>query len=304
MVIALDSVGHNQPKSKSALLYYHSPDSVPTFINDYYIGLMDATPKETRWVFSHGDRIPFVNFTDLPYTPWSDNKYYPVFGVPAPLLMSWPDLYFHTQLLTADNLDPAVFNRCGVTTTLAALELASAGPIEAVEMMRNVANRSLFRLGRIALNTSATSDVRVAGRRLHHIAGRDRLAVESAMVLASPSEHTQHPELAATRDALQAQIGERLEQISGWLPQVQGEQRFPDGDVVPRRLEERDPPGLAGTPYWDLHQMAEEMNARDPKMRYDSLRIIGDEIWNFADGERSVNQIADAVGAGGEARTC
>ena len=32
-------------------------------------------------------------------------------------------------------------------------------------------------------------------------------------------------------------------------------------------------------------------------MRYDSLRIIGDEIWNFADGRRSVNEIADAVGA-------
>ena len=43
--------------------------------------------------------------------------------------------------------------------------------------------------------------------------------------------------------------------------------------------------------------MAEEMHARDPKMRYDSLRIIGDEIWNFADGVRSVSDIADAVGA-------
>ena len=43
--------------------------------------------------------------------------------------------------------------------------------------------------------------------------------------------------------------------------------------------------------------MAREMNARDPKMRYDSLRIIRDEIWNFADGRRSVNDIADAVGA-------
>ena len=117
------------------------------------------------------------------------------------------------------------------------------------------------------------------------------------MVLASPQERIQHPELAATSDELQAQISERLEQVSGWLPQVRGGERFPDGDVVPRRLEERDPPGLAGTPYWDLHQMAEEMHARDPKMRYDSLRIIGDEIWNFADGERSVNQIADAVGA-------
>ena len=35
--------------------------------------------------------------------------------------------------------------------------------------------------------------------------------------------------------------------------------------------------------------MAEEMHERDPSMRYDSLRIIGDEIWNFADGSRRLN---------------
>ena len=67
--IALDSVGHDQRKSKAALLFYHSPDSVPTFINDYFVSLIEATPKETRWVFSNDDEIPFVNFPDLPYTP-------------------------------------------------------------------------------------------------------------------------------------------------------------------------------------------------------------------------------------------
>ena len=43
--------------------------------------------------------------------------------------------------------------------------------------------------------------------------------------------------------------------------------------------------------------MAEEMQARDSKMNYDSLRTIGDEVCNFADGGRSVNQIAEAIGA-------
>ena len=39
------------------------------------------------------------------------------------------------------------------------------------------------------------------------------------------------------------------------------------------------------------------MEARDPKMRFDSLRIIGDELWMFIDGERTVNQIAEAIGS-------
>ena len=298
VVIALDSVGHNQPKSKSALLYYHSPDSVPTFINDYYISLMDATPKETRWVFSHGDRIPFVNFTDLPYTPWSDNKYYPAFGIPSPLLMSWPDIYFHSNLLTADMLDPMVFRRCGITTALAALELAYAGPDEAQDIMREVAARSQLRLSRIALDARRSTDSPRARRRLTHIAKRDQQAVESALVLASPEEITEHGDLANTNQQLQKEIGDKLEQVLTWLPDGEsGSPEFGPGEVVPRRLVERDAPGLAGTSYLDLVQMAEEMHTRDSKMKYDSLRIIGDEMWNYVDGHRTVNQISEAIGA-------
>ena len=296
--IALDSVGHDQEKCKSALLFYHSPDSVPTFINDYFVSLMESTPKETRWVFSEGDRIPFVNFTDLLYTPWSDNHYYPAFGVPSPLLMSWPDLYFHTDHLTADNLDPMVFRRCGITTALAALELAYAGPSEVQSIMRDVGNRSQFRLGRIALEAMGSADESRTRKRLTALAQRDQQAVESALVLATPEERNQHPELESTKDEIQEEIAKRLQQTSGWLQDATSvPDEFVPGNVVPSRLIERDAPGLAGTGYWELFQMAEEMHARDPKMRYDSLRIIGDEIWNFTDGRRSVNDITDAVAA-------
>ncbi len=296
--IALDSVGHDQRKCKSALLFYHSPDSVPSFINDYYVSLMESTPKETQWVFSEGNRIPFVNFTDLPYTPWSDNHYYPAFGIPSPLLMSWPDLYFHTDFLTSDNLDPMVFRRCGITTALAALELAYAGPSEAQSIMREVGNCSQFRLGRIALEAKVSTDETRTRKRLIILAQRDQQAVESALILASSKERKQHPELESTKDQVQKEIADRLQQTMGWLQDDNPvPDEFPPGNVVPRRLIERDAPGLAGTGYWDLVQMAEEMHTKDPKVRYDSLRIIGDEIWNFTDGNRSVNNIADAVGA-------
>ncbi len=296
--IALDSVGHDQEKCKSALLFYHSPDSLPTFVNDYYVGLMESTPKETRWVFSEGDRIPFVNFTDLPYTPWSDNHYYPAFGVPSPLLMSWPDLYFHTDHLTADNLDPAVFRRCGITTALAALELAYAGPEEARAIMREVGNRSQFRLGCIALEAAGGPDEARARRRLSILARRDQQAVASALVLATDEERRLHPELDFASQQVQREIADRLEKALSWLTRgAKAPDDFPPGEAVPQRLVERDAPGISGTGYWELVRMAEEMHARDPSMRYDSLRIIGDEIWNFSDGGRTVNEIAEAVGA-------
>ena len=298
VALALDSVGHDQSKCKSALLYCHSPDSIPSFINDYYVGLIESTPKETRWVFSEDARIPFVNFTDVPYTPWSDNHYYPSYGVPSPLIWSWPDLYFHTDLLTADNLDPAVFRRCGITTALAALELAYAGPDEARAIMREVGVRSQFRLGRIALEaTDAYSSNRVRVR-LKVLAQRDKEAVGSAGVLAISEDGVPHPDVEATKEQVQREIEDGLRQVTGWLRH--GDAADKDcaaGEVIPRKLIERDAPGLAGTAYWDLVRMAEEMHDIDPNMRYDSLRIIADEIWNFVDGKRSVNEISRAVGA-------
>ncbi|MYG92370.1 MAG: PqqD family peptide modification chaperone [Acidimicrobiia bacterium] len=293
--IALDSVGHHQGKSKSALLFYHSPDSVPTFINDYFVSLIEATPKETRWVFSNDDEIPFVNFPDLPYTPWSDNKYYPAFGIASPLFMSWPDLFFHTDFLKPGMLDPAVFLRCGMVSALAALEVAYAGPREGVKIMREVTARSELRLSRIALRSERPA--LATRKRLAHLAWRDIKAIESAMVFADQGDPEGSQALEDTKDRMQRRVRDRLDEVLGWLPEGAPEEDFAPGSVVPRRLVERDAPGLAGTSYETRIRMAEEMKARDPRMRYDSLRIIGDEIWNLTDGRRSVNDVADAIAA-------
>ena len=116
--------------------------------------------------------------------------------------------------------------------------------------------------------------------------------------MTSPGEREAHPEVEATKESVIRDIDERLRHVTGWLPHGDAlDDVYAPGQAVPERLVERDAPGLAGTDYWDLVRMAEEMHDRDPNMRYDSLRIIGDEIWNFADGSRSINQIADAVGA-------
>jgi hypothetical protein len=292
---ALDSVGHDQHKSKSALLFYRSPDSVPTFINDYFVSLMEETPKETRWVFSNDNEIPFVNFTDLPYTPWSDNSYYPSLGKASPLLMSWPDLYFHTDHLSADMLDPAVFTRCGITTTLAALELAYADSQDAINIMQEVTARSEFRLSRIALNNDGSAVY--VKKRLLHLANRDQEAVASAMVLSDEPNSNGNSDIEAVITKLQNRIKKRLSEVLKWLPNVTPNKAFDGGKVIPTRTVRRNGPGLAGTSYSALLRISQEMNARDRRVRYDSLRIIGDELWNFTDGERSINEISDAISA-------
>ena len=291
-VICLDSVGHSQSKLDSGLMYFRCPDSVPSFLNDYVSALIDASPKDLPWVYSTGRPVPAVNFVDHPYTPWSDNKYYPGFGVPAALFMSWPDRYFHTQLLTADNLDPAVFRRCGLVAAAAALGIASAGPNEAISIMREVASRSRFRISQDALKHAGEDPSRIR-RRLGYLASRDRAAIDSAASLAGGERGT---DVRAAASALKAEITDRVQSELKWVPAGRRRKGFSDGEVVPVRKAERSAPGLAGTSYEDLVEITGEMSARDPRFNFHASRIVGDEMWNLTNGERTVNRIAEVIG--------
>lgn len=171
-----DSVGHDQGKLKSVLLFYRHPDSSPSFINDYFAGVMTRAPKDGSWVFSEDTDIAPVQFTQAPYTPWSDNHIWAAYGVPSPLIMSWPDLHFHTQFLTADNTDPRVFRRAGVTTALAAYEIADADAHDAQTIAAEVAAQADFRLAEIAnralYRLAATDRVNGAGPERERVAAR------------------------------------------------------------------------------------------------------------------------------------
>jgi len=189
-----DSVGHDQGKLKSSLMFYKHPDSSPSFINDYFAGIMERAPKDGTWVFADDTNLDSIQFTQAPFTPWSDNHTWVAHGVPTPLIMSWPDVHFHTQFLTADKTDPRVFRRVGITTALAAYEIADAGLPEALAIADEVAARSAFRITSIAsqatyrivgANRVPTSDIdphRLTNRvrrELAYVANRDREAVAS-----------------------------------------------------------------------------------------------------------------------------
>jgi hypothetical protein len=223
-----DSVGHDQGKLKSVLLFYRHPDSTPSFINDYFASVMERAPKDGSWVFANDTDIAPVQFEQAPYTPWSDNHIWAAYGIPSPLIMSWPDLHFHTQFLTADQTDPRVFRRAGVTTALAAYEIASAGTREALQIAADVAVRASYRQGVTANQAirdlagldSVTDDeinraVSRAKRRLAYAAARDRAAVASVVALMEGGESaTSATVLSGLNDALLGQERQMTERVA------------------------------------------------------------------------------------------
>ena len=64
---------------------------------------------------------------------------------------------------------------------------------------------------------------------------------------------------------------------------------------VPRRLHEGSRSALESTSYPHLVEIAEKMAQQDARIVFDSLRPMGDELWNFIDGNRTVRDVAEAV---------
>jgi hypothetical protein len=66
-------------------------------------------------------------------------------------------------------------------------------------------------------------------------------------------------------------------------------------ETVVQRRHEGPGSALAGMAYPELVVLADAMKAQDGRILFDSLRPMGDEIWNMIDGERTVAEIAEAV---------
>jgi aminopeptidase YwaD len=306
--LCLDSVGHAQAALKSSLVHYRSPDSAPSYVSDLAAALIDELPKEAAWPFRQDNSISLVNFQTLPYTPWSDNHYWASTGVPAPLFMSWPDLYFHTQLLTAEHTDPLVFERAGRVLGSLAVGIARAGWAEAAPIMQEVATRAAARVGRaardglasMARNGSVPERIRADVRWLVR---RDAAAIRSAVQLVHEAGHKDRAEalaaalvvdLEARGTAVLAtlQSGEPRDTRNPSATVGLADHRF---RVVPRRKPAQLSPGVVGLGYDEMARLVEAMRAEDEGVNWETLRIFGDELWNFSDGRRTIGEIAHAV---------
>ncbi len=312
--LCLDSVGHRQSTLKSSLVMYRSPDSIPSYINDLGAALIDDLPAEADWPFRDGPAIPLVNFHQLPYTPWSDNHYWVTFGVPAPLFMSWPDRYFHTQLLTADHTDPMVFERAGRVLGSLAVGIARAGASEALPIVQEVATRSAFRLARLIRETlvgvgqgrvnTVGTQIR-KGRwdriRRHMLLAveRDTRAIRSALAMAEGDAGAEHVRTFTEQTIEDLHKGakaalERLSAVAGASPPPRAANPAV-ARVVPRRAVDGVAPGVVGLTYEEMTALVDAMRADDGTVNWETLRIFGDELWNLADGRRTLAEIGEAI---------
>lgn len=165
----LDMVGENQDLCGSTLTVERPALSTPGWVADVLERLVE---DEARGYPAAPDRRQAARFrhTSAPFNGGSDHYILsdPTVGVPCPMLIQWPDRFYHTSADMLDKVDPVQLARAARLAATYAHFLADAGPAE----VGWIAAESVSRWTRRALDLAQEAVTAGAG----HAALEQRLA--------------------------------------------------------------------------------------------------------------------------------
>jgi aminopeptidase YwaD len=321
--INLDMVGEDQGQTGSVWLVERPPDAAASFATDLLLRLRAELPalKGMSGVSASHTGIgamPLYRQAEAPFSGGSDHYILsdPSVGVPTPMLIQWPDRFYHTTADTPDRTDPQSLARAGTLAAAYAYWLATAGSEEATWLGYEMAAGFKTRLA--AMAQAALTDAWVSAdagklvqakadldRRLAYALDRHEAALGSLQRLAPVecfiADLCEEAERAAGRElsgAVRAMDLHAMTHGLGPLPDVlsrtlsDGERRA--ADLIPLR-QIRGPIPLEGhlgrLDDADRERWRECVGARSGR----AYRTMVDLALYWADGRRSLLEIAGLV---------
>jgi len=145
--INLDMVGENQELCKSTLKLDITPNSLPSYLNDLVLNLMEQSVKEFDITTDFGSASTF-RYAVLAHSGASDHHEFvdSTIGVPCVMLLQWPDMFYHASLDTIDKVSEDSLKRVGWIATVAILTLANADTEEATFLANETHSRGIARI--------------------------------------------------------------------------------------------------------------------------------------------------------------
>ncbi|MEM3666478.1 MAG: DUF4910 domain-containing protein [Candidatus Bathyarchaeia archaeon] len=325
--INLDMVGQDQEMCKSTLQVDCTPDSLPSYLNDFVLNLVEQSIREFDVQTAFGSASTF-RYRANAFSGGSDHAEFnsSTVGVPCVMLLQWPDLYYHTSMDTIDKVSVDSLRRIGWIATVAALTLANASAEEILLLAGQTATRSIERIeeaSREALNElfKKSVDPKLKGKpaelakelaktfirfkdKMEHIIWREQEAVKSVKRLGEKPEfeaflnnycsdiaNMGQKEIARLETALNFIARSLNLKLPAEIEATAAEEELKR--LVPKKL-------FKGTLYMEALRSAlgeeyewyEEIGERD--MDFDKKEA---EILNFIDGKRSAYDILKAVSA-------
>ena len=138
----LDMVGEDQDKTGSVLTIHKTPDSLPSYVNAVAEAIFEEAQKEIA-AFGAEPRTASFRHTVEDFSSGSDHYIYsdPTVGVPCPMMIQWPDKFYHTSADTVDKVSPKSLAKVATIAATYAYFLANAGEKEAPWIASQVISR-------------------------------------------------------------------------------------------------------------------------------------------------------------------
>jgi len=321
----LDMVGADQHQTGSIFMLERPPEAMASFAPDLLERLREELFDDFPYrAIRHS--YPLFRHGVSGFTGGSDHLILsdPSVGVPTPMLIQWPDRYWHTSADTVDKVDPKMLARAALLAAAYAYWLATAGLEEALWLGQEMHTRFEARLARqaqeaIGEGLSAKTSASLAQawatflRRVGFWRDRHRVAL-SALGRLSPemegllSEFEEHADRAVDGELSRVKAAlMRKARISRWLapggdmedlllrlpPKEPEPWQLQAARLIPRRLY-RGPASLRA-----------HLARLSPEDRLAWYRLVerAGEGWStvrwlaefWADGERTLEEIVNLV---------
>ncbi len=295
----LDMVGQDQGQCGSVNLIVHTSDALPSFVGSLLEAIRDGMGAEYHSFNGRADP-PLYRYASTPISNGSDHYILsdPSVGIPTPLIIEWPDRFYHTTADTIEKVSPATLRRNMALAGTYVAFLASAGAAEAAWLAREMNARFAESLSRKLQSavTAAMGGARPTGGAPweHRAAFRiDRQLAALADLRRLDPAFDPAPFQAAARASGELLWAQSREVLAGWL--AEGREDLPAAlaALVPRRRQ-RGPlslhPHLTRLPAAERDAALDEI---DHPQGLDSL--TADIALYWADGRRSLGEILDLV---------
>ncbi len=127
----LDMVGADQEQTGAVMVLERPPDAAASFTVDLVERLREELFDDVQTYGGLGS-YPHFRYTTSVFTGGSDHYIFsdPTVGVPMPMLIQWPDKFYHSTFDTLEKVSPATLNRSGSLAATYAYFIASAGEKE------------------------------------------------------------------------------------------------------------------------------------------------------------------------------
>ena len=146
----LDMVGADQNQTGSVLLLIRPPEASASFAPDL-LGRLRELVYDDAASFDGMGNYSLHRYATTDFTGGSDHYIFsdPTVGVPMPMLIQWPDKFYHTSADTLDKVDPDSLARVSAIAAAYAYFIASAGQAEVTWLSHEMLTRFRWRLTRL-----------------------------------------------------------------------------------------------------------------------------------------------------------